>query len=117
MQSGIVRTRHAFTHACLLVLLATMVVTASPRKPAASAKGHPDLLYVFQYDGQRDWAELRTDAPFTASAVTWLLSLRDRLTMTSKRPLGDSLTVRLTRQTPKRTVKVCFDSLLSRSAH
>lgn len=63
----------------------------------ASTPG-PKLLYVWQYDCIFDWEPVQIRDQQSSSMITWLLSLRDRLTLTRQKPLGEPLMVRLLTQ-------------------
>lgn len=58
----------------------------------ASSAGIPSL-YVWEYDNQFDWEPVRSDNWMTTQVIKWLCSLRDRLTVSLDKPLGEPLLV------------------------
>ena len=65
---------------------------AGPIQAANASISDPKLLYVWEYDGPIDW-EAVSGTGVTATMITWLLNVRDRLTVTRQRPLGGDLMV------------------------
>ncbi len=49
------------------------------------------LLYVMEYDCQFDWEPVQLEKGLTDEVLAWLMSLHDRLTMTTQQPLGQEL--------------------------
>lgn len=60
---------------------------------ADASDSGPKLLYVWEYDCIIDWEPVQVEDTPTASMMFWLLGLRDRLTVTRQRPLGQALMV------------------------
>lgn len=76
----------------LLLLLAVML-QAEKGAFCTSAAMHPELLFVFEYDGLLDWQRVCFDDFATSGAVDWLLQLQDRLTQSHEEPFGNALMV------------------------
>ena len=62
---------------------------------SAQANRPPKLLYVMEYDCIFDWEPVSLETGVTDDVLEWLSSLKDRLTVTSRQPLGDELIVSL----------------------
>ena len=62
---------------------------------AGNPNSSPKLLYVWEYDCIFDWEPVQVRDDLTASAISWLLSLHDRLTVSRHKPLGEGLMVSL----------------------
>lgn len=52
------------------------------------------FLYVMDYDGLFDWEHVLLEKGVTDGLVAWVTKLRDRLTVTVEKPLGEQLKVR-----------------------
>lgn len=59
---------------------------------AAGASRRPQLLYPLEYDTQPDWELVPYDSS-SGGGVSWMMALKDRLTVSRKLPLGKDLTV------------------------
>ena len=44
-----------------------------------------------EYDGKLDWQPVPLEKGLTDDVLAWLINMRDRLTMTTQRPLGEEL--------------------------
>ena len=73
--------------------------TGTEQALLSHAAGNPNsgskLLYVWEYDCIFDWEPVQVRDDLTASAISWLLSLHDRLTVSRHKPLGEDLMVSL----------------------
>lgn len=60
--------------------------------PSQSGSGRRlKLLYVMEYDCQFDWEPVQLEKGLTDEVLAWLMSLHDKLTMTTQQPLGKEL--------------------------
>lgn len=55
------------------------------------------LLYVLEYDCMFDWEPISLEQELTDGVLAWMTNLHDRLTVTSRMPLGEELMVSLER--------------------
>ena len=61
------------------------------RTPSEDSGRRLKLLYVMEYDCQFDWEPVQLEKGLTDEVLAWLMSLPDRLTMTTQQPLGEEL--------------------------
>lgn len=61
--------------------------------PSQTPTQPPKVLYVMDYDGMFDWEHVILREGLTDGLIAWLWRLRDRLTVTKERPLGEYLRV------------------------
>ncbi len=61
------------------------------RAPSEDSGRRLKLLYVMEYDCQFDWEPVQLEKGLTDEVLAWLMSLHDRLTMTTQQPLGQEL--------------------------
>lgn len=54
-----------------------------------AAQNAPQILYVLESEGAQEWQAISAEA----SAVSWVADLKDRLTISPERPLGEDVTV------------------------
>ena len=83
---------------CLCAALLSFGAQAAPlaveRFPAAKrAPSELKFLYVMDYDVMFDWEPVLLEKGVTDGLVAWLTKLRDRLTVTVEKPLGEQLKV------------------------
>lgn len=87
-------------HARLVVVLVLHLLIHDPltatlanglsQNPLSTFRKRP-LLYPFEYDGHQDWELVPYDA--SVGVVTWIMGLKDRLTVSRQHPLGHDLMV------------------------
>ena len=78
---------------CFVGAAGTSTEQALLSHAAGNANSSPKLLYVWEYDCVFDWELVQVKDDLTASAISWLLSLHDRLTVSRHKPLGEDLMV------------------------
>lgn len=71
-----------------------MVTPTASQTPSDTRARSLKLLYVMEYDCIFDWEPVKLEKGLTDGVLAWMMSLQDRLTVTSQRPLGEGLMVR-----------------------